>query len=214
MKFSQQTQLILDQITSEDIKMGDLRKIAKNIKKDHVLALELWQSSNFHAKLLAILIMDPKQLTDSHTLDQLFADILLYPNEQQLQLADWLLANQLTKNKNTIAQMETWENSKNTLQRRLFWYYQARLRWVGQSPPPNTIHLLEKIEKNIMQESPEVQWAMNFTAAQIGVFMPKFRQRCINLGLETGLYRDEIVPRGCVPSYLPKFIPIQVAKQK
>ncbi|MDO5510667.1 MAG: DNA alkylation repair protein [Weeksellaceae bacterium] len=204
---------ILEQVAAPDTKMGDLRKIAKDIKKDHELAMNLWQTANFHARLLAMLILDVKQL-DAETVNQLLDDTAKHPTDQKLQLSEWFMANQLSKNKNTIAMLESWENSERSLQRRLFWYYQARLRWTGQKPPPNTEELLQKIEQGILHEEPEVQWAMNFTAAQIGVFMPEHRERCIQLGLDTGLYKDEVVPRGCVPSYLPEFIPIQVSKIK
>jgi len=54
------------------------------------------------------------------------------------QLMDWLMANQLVKDKKTIALIESWENSPSALQRRVFWYYQARMRWTGQAPPANT----------------------------------------------------------------------------
>ena len=43
--------------------MGDLRKIASEIKKDHELALELWSTGQFLPRQLAILIMDKKQLS-------------------------------------------------------------------------------------------------------------------------------------------------------
>jgi len=80
--------------------------------------------------------------------------------------------------------MLSWKNSSSALQRRTFWYYQARLRWVGQTLPTNTEELLSTIEEKIETEEPEVQWAMNFTACQIGVFQPEYRQRCIALGDE------------------------------
>jgi len=63
-------------------------------------------------------------------------------------------------------------------------------------------------------EKPEVQWAMNFTAVQIGIFQPEHRSRCITIGEQTGLFRDEVVPKGCTPNYLPEFISIEVAKLK
>jgi len=72
--------------------------------------------------------------------------------------------------------------------------------------------LLSKIETRIENEVSEVQWAMNFTAAQIGIFQEIFRKRCINIGEQTGLYKDEMVAKNCTPNYLPKFIAIQVAK--
>jgi 3-methyladenine DNA glycosylase AlkD len=124
------------------------------------------------------------------------------------------MANQLTKDKKTIALIESWENNPSKIQRHIFWYYQTRLRWVGQTPPDNTEDLLSSIEKKITKEEPEVQWAMNFTAAQIGVFDSEQRSRCIVLGENLGLYKDDLVPKGCTPSYLPEFIKIQVDKFK
>jgi 3-methyladenine DNA glycosylase AlkD len=53
---------ILPQINSKT-KLGDLRKIAKDINKDHELAMELWSTEKFLPRLLAILIMDKKLLS-------------------------------------------------------------------------------------------------------------------------------------------------------
>ena len=110
--------------------------------------------------------------------------------------------------------MESWENSSSSLQRRTYWYYQGRLRWVGQTPPPNTEDLLSKIENQIEKEDPEVQWAMNFTAGWIGVYDKKYRNRCIALGEKTGLYKGKMVSKGCTPEYLPEFITIESNKRK
>ena len=199
------------QINDKKTKLGDLRKIANVIKKDHELAMELWSTTRYLARQLAILLMD-KKLLSKEIIDRLVSDIEQHWEEEKLQLIDWLMANQLAKDKRTIALMESWENSTSPLQRRTFWYHQARLRWVGQTPPPNSEELLSKIETRIENEVSEVQWAMNFTAAQIGIFQENFRKRCINIGEETGLYKDEMVAKNCTPNYLPKFIAIQVAK--
>ena len=211
MALSPTTQNIMQQIDDKSTKLGDLRTIAKTIKKNHELAMELWSTGKYLARQLAILIMDNKLLSQE-LIDKLDKDISKHPEEEKLALIDWLMANQLAKNKKTIALMESWQNSSSTLQRRTFWYYQGRLRWVGQTPPPNSEELLSSIEKNIETEKPEVQWAMNFTAAQIGIFQPEFRSRCIVLGERTGLYKDEIVAKNCTPNYLPKYIAMQVAK--
>lgn len=202
---------ILSRINPETTKLGDLRKIAKEIKKDHALAMELWSSGDFLPRQLAILIMDKKLLTQA-VIDQLDSDIQQHEFEERNQLADWLMANQLTKGKRTIALIESWENSHSPLQRRIFWYYQARLRWTGQTPPDNTEALLSSIEANMAKEVPEVQWAMNFTAGQIGIFEVAQRSRCMALGEEIGLYKDEVVAKGCTPNYLPTFIQLQVEK--
>jgi len=211
MELSSTAENIITQISDKKTKLGDLRKIANVIKKDHELAMELWSTTHYLARQLAILLMD-KKLLSKEIIDRLVSDIEQHREDEKLQLIDWLMANQLAKDKRTIALMESWENSTSPLQRRTFWYHQARLRWVGQTPPPNSEELLSKIETRIENEVYEVQWAMNFTAAQIGIFQENFRKRCINIGEQTGLYKDEMVAKNCTPNYLPKFIAIQVAK--
>ncbi|WP_299549462.1 hypothetical protein [Seonamhaeicola sp.] len=61
MDLSPKARHIYTQIHSEDTKLGDLRNIAKAIKKDHVLALELWSTAAFNTRQLVILIMDKKK---------------------------------------------------------------------------------------------------------------------------------------------------------
>ena len=211
MDLSLQAREIYSQISGDSTKLGDLRKIAKQIKIDHELAMELWSTGNFFARQLAILIMNKKLLTQE-VIDDLDSDIQRHAFNERNQLIDWLMANQLSKDKKTISLMESWEHSASKLQRRLFWYYQARLRWMGKTGFNNTEDLLKSIEENILNEEPEVQWAMNFTAGQIGKWQEKYRDRCMAIGESTGLYRDEVVPRGCTPNYLPEFISIEVAK--
>ncbi len=211
MKRSSKADNILSQINSKT-KLGDLRKIAKDIKTDHELAVELWSTEEFLPRLLAILIMDKKLLSED-VLNQLDTDVQIHTFDERNNLMDWLMANQLTKDKKTIALMELWENSPSALQRRTFWYYNARLRWTGQTPPDNNADLLSAIEAKITQEEPEVQWAMNFTAGWIGVYDQKNRARCIQLGEKMGLYKDEMVSKGCTPNYLPEFIAIEVNKR-
>ena len=210
MPLSSKANDILNQINSQT-KLGDLRVIAKSIKKDHSLGMELWSTGKYMPRQLAILILDNKLLTQQ-VIDSLDKDIQKHEEEEQKNLIDWLMANQLSKNKNTVALIQSWEKSSSDLQRRIFWYYQGRLRWMGQPPPPNTEHLMKAIESQIEKEKPVVQWAMNFTAAQIGIRQPEYRTRCIKLGERTGLYKNEMVSRGCTPNYLPEYIRIEVAK--
>ncbi|WP_295119272.1 DNA alkylation repair protein [uncultured Chitinophaga sp.] len=211
MKVSSKTATILGQIDTKT-NLGDLRKIAKNIKTDHDLAMELWSTGKFYPRLLAILVMDNKSVSQD-IVDKLDKDMHTHPFDERNQLMDWLMANQLMKNKKTIALIESWENNSSALQRRVFWYYQARLRWTGQTPPANTPALLTKIEAHIAKEDPAVQWAMNFTAGWIGVYEKLYRNRCIAIGDKTGLYKGEMVSRGCTPDYLPEFIAIESRKR-
>ena len=101
--------------------------------------MDLWSTSQFLPRLLAILIMDKKLLS-----------------QEFINKLDLLMANQLSKEKKTISLMEFWENNTSVLQRRVFWYYQARLRWMGNTNHSNTEYLLKTIEAKIVNEQPEV----------------------------------------------------------
>lgn len=211
MKRSSKVENILAQIDTKT-KLGDLRKMAKEIKKDHELAMELWLTGQFLPRQLAILIMD-KKLLSQDVINKLDKDMQTHPFDERNQLIDWLMANQLTKDQKTVTLIQSWEKSPSPLQRRTYWYYQARLRWTGQTPPENTPELLSAIETRMATEGPEVQWAMNFIAGWIGVYEKKYRNRCVALGEKTGLYKGEMVSKGCTPNYLPEFIAIESNKR-
>lgn len=49
--------------TALGIPMPEIRNLAKSIKKNHELAISLWESGIHEARILAVLIADPKQLT-------------------------------------------------------------------------------------------------------------------------------------------------------
>jgi 3-methyladenine DNA glycosylase AlkD len=213
MALSARAKKLVAEITSGNVKLGDLKARGKEIKKDHALAMELWSTGECTPRLLAILIFDNKLLSEK-VIDQLAADILRHDADERSPLADWLLANQLAKDKKLASLMATWEQNPSPILRRWFWYHQARLRWVGQTPPGNSADLLDSLEKNMARAEPDVQWAMNFCAGQIGVHEPAFRSRCIKLGKALGLYKDEHVAKNCTPSYLPEFIRIEVAKRE
>ena len=68
------------------------------------------------------------------------------------------------------------------------------------------------MDGKIRNAEPELQRAMNFTVAQIGIYEPEFRARCIALGEDLGLYIDEPVPRNCTSPYIPLWIDEEVAK--
>src|SRR5262249_32407861 len=45
------------------VKHGDIRTLAKKIKTDHKLGLDLWKTGNVDAQLLGVLLVEPKKLS-------------------------------------------------------------------------------------------------------------------------------------------------------
>ena len=210
MALSERAKTVLVDVT-ESSAMGALKNKAREIKRDHELALELWSTGLTHAQLLATLIFDTKAL-DLPLIESLAADLDELPETERTRISEWLLANQLMKSKKTSALVETWQQHPSPTLRRLFWYHQARLRWTGKGDPGNTVELLGAAEAGLADAHPDVQWAMNFCLGWIGVHEAEQRARCMALGEQVGLYRDEVVPRNCTPSYLPEFIRVEVEK--
>jgi len=201
---------LVSRLNSQNVKLGDIKKIAREIRRDHALAMELWASEQVPLRLLSVLILDKKQLNQE--LIESMKDMQAHEPEDRNRINEWLMANQLMKDKKLVMLLQTWERHELPDLRRMFWYYQARLRWTGQKPPENTPKLVDAIEDRLSDEAPEVQWAMNFAAGWIGVHDPQFRERMIAIGERHGLYKGYPVPRNCTPDYLPEFISIEVEK--
>jgi len=212
MPLSAQAQAILDDLDMDSPRMGDVKKLAAQVKKDHILALELWATGGYAARLVAVLIMDKAELTQS-SIEALADDMASHPAALRDRLSEWFMAHQLMKSKKTIALLETWCAHRSPTLRRLYWYYQGRLRWMGKIPVDNAPELLAILTETMGTEPPEVQWVMNFTAGWIGVYEPAHRDACVALGTKLGLYKGDPVSRGCTPNYLPEFIAIEVAKR-
>src|SRR5689334_6715838 len=67
------------------VKLGDIRALGDKIKSNHPLALQLWQTDNVEARLLATLIIKPKMLS-AKEMDDMVKSI------QFVQEADWFNA--------------------------------------------------------------------------------------------------------------------------
>ena len=203
---------VLKTINQDSTKYGDLKKLAKEIKKDHKLAMDLWETGQYYPRLLAVLILDRK-LIDEEFMDKIAADLITHEEDEWKQVLDWLFANQLNKSKKLLTMVEGWMRSESPIRRKLFWTHQYRLRWTGKTGHENTEEIMDVIEETVMSEIPPIQETMIMTAGWIGVYNLEYRDRLVKLGEQTGLYKDMKVSPGCTPWYLPEFISIEAKKR-
>jgi 3-methyladenine DNA glycosylase AlkD len=73
--------------------------------------------------------------------------------------------------------------------------------------------LLDRIESEMADADPAVQWTMNNTLLEIGINSPKHRKRAIAIGEKLGLYRDYPCSKGCVSPFAPIAIHEMVKRQ-
>jgi len=67
------------------VRFGEIRKLAKKIKTNHALGLALWETGNIDARLLAILLIKPKDLT-ADEMDRMVRSLTY------VRVADWLIS--------------------------------------------------------------------------------------------------------------------------
>lgn len=180
------------------VKMGDIRTVAKKIKTDHALALELWETGNTDARQVAILIVNPKKLT----YDEISHWV---KSEKYTWVADWLHSYILKDRADKETLRQEWMQTDDTMAARAGWSLTAGS--VARQPELVDIPaLLNRIEKEMPTAAPEVQWTMNTTLANIGIHHAQYRERALAIGEKLGIYRDYPVSKGCTSPFAPIWI--------
>lgn len=187
------------------VKMGDLRVVAKEIKTDHDLALQLWSTGCLDAMLLATLVITPKLLTP----DQLDEMVRAGTNSQ---LADWLNSYVVKVHPQKEEMRVKWMASDNEMTLRSGWSLTAER--VAKNPEGLDLPgLLDRIEKEMGSAHPMAQWTMNYTLAEIGINNPDLRARAVAIGEGLGVYRNYPCAKGCISPFAPIWIE-EMSKRK
>lgn len=187
------------------VKLGDLRKLAKKIKTNHELALELWKTENFDAQMLAMLIIKPKELT-ADELDAMVRSV------KHTRVADWLNSYVVKLHPDNETLRQKWMKDMDPMASRAGWNLTTQ-RIVNNPEMVDISALLDRIEHEMASAPPEAQWTMNFSLAEIGINHPEHRERAIHIGEKLGLYRDYPVSKGCTSPFAPIWIKEMVSRQ-
>ena len=189
------------------VKLGDLRSVAKKLKTNHALALELWATGNLEAQLVATLIVQPKKLSAAE-LDAMTRSTTC------AQVADWMNAYVVPEHPEKEALRVKWMTAKDRWAARAGWNLTASHVNKGTDQDLDLPALLDRIEKEMPKAKPEVQWTMNNTLGAIGIHHPKLRARAVAIGETIGLYRDWPVSKGCIIPFVPIWVAAMVKRQK
>lgn len=143
------------------VSYADLGKVAKRIKTDHELALDLWASGNHDARVLALMVADPKRV-DEATLDAWVRQTGNYT------LAD-ALAVFVAKTPFLRAKAEEWSPSEDEWVGTTGWDLVAHLAMQDASLPDAYFEgYLATIERQLHASKNRVRYAMNSALIAIG----------------------------------------------
>lgn len=148
-------------VKSYGVGVTKLKDLAKKIKKDHTLALELWEERGFETRILATLIMDAKQMS--------LADI-----EQLLEQEDaWMIVYSLTGaimaiHPNAKEAAVEWCTSKKSILRQAGYLTLSKIAKDNTIPDSFFADYLKPIEANLQTEDNFVKDGMNLALIAIG----------------------------------------------
>lgn len=188
------------------VKHGDLRVLAKQLRDHSELAPRLWETGNVDAQLLAALLFSPKTLTASQVEK-------LVPQISFAHVADWLTASVIKPHPKKESLRTKWLRGRERWGARIGWALTAE-RIVKNRDGLDLPALLERIETELADADPVVQWTMNGALAEIGIHEPKLRRRALAIGERIGLYRDYPTSKGCTSPFAPIWIAAMVKRQK
>jgi 3-methyladenine DNA glycosylase AlkD len=157
------------------------------------------------AQFLAALLIEPRKLS-AEEMDQTVWSISF------VRVADWLNSYVVRQHPDKEALRQKWMAADDRWAARAGWDLTAER--VGKSPDGLDVPaLLARIEAEMADAAPEVQWTMNATLAGIGIHFPKLRKRAIAVGEKLGVYRDHPVSKGCTSPFAPIWIDYMVSRQ-
>jgi 3-methyladenine DNA glycosylase AlkD len=180
------------------VNLTKLRAVAKAQKTNHDVALELWSTGDTAARLVALLINKPKAYS-ADELDAMLRDARV-PKVQ-----DWLI-NYVVKKSAQLEDLRLrWFDDSDPVVASAGWALTTHR--VAKSPQGLDLgYLLDLVERGMQSAPDRLQWAMNETLANIGIFNPDLRGRAIEIGERLEVLKDYPTPPNCTSPFAPMWI--------
>lgn len=189
------------------VTLGHLRSLAKKLKTNHGLALQLWATGNTDARILATMLMAPDQLSVNEI--EAMAKSLTY-----YRLIDEFVHNVVVKTPYAGDLASRWLDSPKEMIGRAGWNLLIARVIKRDTDGLDFDALLEKIDAEILNAPQRKQESMNRCLVEIGVHFPEYTQKCLDLGNRLGRFDKTPVPKGCTSSYAPEWIAAVLNRKK
>ncbi|WP_432852073.1 DNA alkylation repair protein [Amycolatopsis sp. CA-161197] len=187
------------------VNLGKLRALAKRLKTQHELAVELWGTGDSAARLVAVLICRPKAF-ERGELD------VMVREARTPKVHDWLVGYVVKKSPHVEELRVAWFADADPVVASAGWALTTDR--VGKASEGLDLGgLLDVIEAE-MKDAPErLQWAMNHCLAEIGIEHAELRERAVGIGERLGVLKDYPTPKGCTSPYAPVWIAEMVGRR-
>ncbi|MDI5979980.1 DNA alkylation repair protein [Amycolatopsis magusensis] len=187
------------------VNLTKLRAVAKRLKTQQDLAVELWATGDTAARLLALLICRPKAFGRDE-LDAMVRDA------RTPKVQDWLVNYVVKKSPHVEDLRLSWFADSDPVIASAGWALTTER--VAKKPDGlDLTGLLDVIEAEMKKAPDRLQWAMNHCLAQIGIDHAEHRARAIDIGERLQVLKDYPTPPNCTSPFAPTWIAEMVRRQ-
>jgi 3-methyladenine DNA glycosylase AlkD len=181
------------------VKISDLQKIQKRIKKDYQLALDLYDTGNYDAMYLAGLIADDARMTKKD-LQRWIANATHSP------LASSTVACVAAGSPHGWELALEWIDSKKALTTEAGWATLRSLVSIKDVDLAELKRLLERVRKNIHQAPDDVRSSMNGFVIAVGSYVQPLTDTALQIGEKIGPVTVDMGNTSCQVPFAPDYI--------
>ncbi|GAA1642964.1 DNA alkylation repair protein [Georgenia ruanii] len=187
------------------VNLTKLRALAKRLKTQQDLALQLWGTGDSAARLLALLICRPKAF-ERDELDTMLREA------RTPRVQDWLVNYVVKKTPHAEELRLAWSADPDPIVASAGWALTAE-RVARKAEGLDLTGLLDVIEAEMKDAPDRLQWAMNHCLARIGIEHAGHRARALDIGERLEVLKDYPTPPNCTSPYAPIWITEMVRRQ-
>jgi 3-methyladenine DNA glycosylase AlkD len=175
------------------VKVGDLKKLVKDVKKDQELARALYETGNSDAMYLAGLTVNPKTVTK-----ELLQDWV--KKAYWYMLAEYTVASLAAESDYARDLAREWIQSEDEMIATCGWSTYAN--YLSITPDEKLdleeiAALLKQVEDTIHEEKNRVRYTMNNFVISVGAYLPALHEQAIEAAKKIGKVHVDMGQTGC-----------------
>ncbi|WP_026567821.1 DNA alkylation repair protein [Bacillus sp. UNC41MFS5] len=175
------------------VKIGDLKKLVKFVKKDHQLALDLYNTGNFDAMYLAGLSVNPK-LMEKETLQNWVKKANWY------MLAEYTVAGVAAESPYALELAREWMKSDEEMITVCGWNTYANYLSITSDEKLDIEEirsLLQQVERTIHEEKNRVRYVMNGFVISTGAYVTALYDEAVTVAEKIGKVHVNVGQTAC-----------------
>lgn len=188
------------------VSWAEIRKLAKAIKRDHALALELWETGNFEARVIATIVADPAKISPE-TAEALVREMTGHG------LTDELVNNLIVRAPYAAEKAAAWIEAPEEYVGRAGWHLVGGAAKAGLEGL-DYAGLLARIEAAIHSAPNRKREAMNNALIAMGIYRPDLTDAALAAAGRIGKVEIDHGETDCKTPAAAEYIQKAIARRK